>query len=148
MTLNSYASVAKGLKLKVRMCWGSIPTFVEVTGEKLIGETTSFSQSSEIHIHLHNMKIQKCEFKFAVRSWFLFHCDLEHSKNHIPSFIKDVNQFPANVPFLYLLKVTNVFMRYRSGKLAGHGLRKTYTHNNIVTSKLSLSQGLKQILPG
>ena len=39
MALKSYASVAKGLKLK--------------------------TQSSTIHIQ-HNMKTQKCEFKFAV----------------------------------------------------------------------------------
>ena len=32
-----YNSVAKGLKLKVRTFWGLIPTFVEVTGEKLVG---------------------------------------------------------------------------------------------------------------
>ena len=30
-----YNSVAKGLKLKVRTFWGLIPTFLEVTGEKL-----------------------------------------------------------------------------------------------------------------
>ena len=30
-------SVAKGLKLKVRKFWGPNPTFVEVTGEKLVG---------------------------------------------------------------------------------------------------------------
>ena len=29
-------SVAKGLKLKVRNFWGPNPTFVEVTGEKLV----------------------------------------------------------------------------------------------------------------
>ena len=33
-----YTSVAKGLKLKARKFWGLIPTFVEVTGEKLVGE--------------------------------------------------------------------------------------------------------------
>ena len=32
-------SVAKGLKLKVRKFWGPNPTFVEVTGEKLVGGT-------------------------------------------------------------------------------------------------------------
>ena len=37
MTLKSYASVAKGLKQKVRKCWELIPTFAEVTGEKLVG---------------------------------------------------------------------------------------------------------------
>ena len=31
-------SVANGLKLKVRKFWGPNPTFIEVTGEKLVGE--------------------------------------------------------------------------------------------------------------
>ena len=30
-------SVVKGLKLKVRKFWGQNPSFVEVTGEKLVG---------------------------------------------------------------------------------------------------------------
>ena len=37
MSLNFYASVAKGLNLKVTKFWGLIPTFVKVTGGKLIG---------------------------------------------------------------------------------------------------------------
>ena len=37
LTLQSYGSVAKGLKLKVRKCWRLIPTFEEVTGEKMLG---------------------------------------------------------------------------------------------------------------
>ena len=36
--LKFYTSLSKGLKLKVRKFWGLIPTFVEVTGEKLVGE--------------------------------------------------------------------------------------------------------------
>ena len=32
-----YTSVAKGLKLKVRKFLGLIPTFVEITEEKLVG---------------------------------------------------------------------------------------------------------------
>ena len=36
-TLKFSISMAKGLKLKVRKFWGLISTFVEVTGEKLIG---------------------------------------------------------------------------------------------------------------
>ena len=32
-----YTGVAKGLKLKVRKFWRLILTFVEVTGEKLVG---------------------------------------------------------------------------------------------------------------
>ena len=35
--LKFYASVAKGLKLKVRKFWGLTPTFVEVRREKLVG---------------------------------------------------------------------------------------------------------------
>ena len=35
--LKLYTSVGKGLKLKVRKFLGLIPTFVEVTGEKLVG---------------------------------------------------------------------------------------------------------------
>ena len=35
--LKFYTSVAKELKLKVRTLWGIILTFVEVTGEKLVG---------------------------------------------------------------------------------------------------------------
>ena len=37
MILEFHASVEKGLKLKVRKFWGLLPTFVEVTGEKLVG---------------------------------------------------------------------------------------------------------------
>ena len=37
MNLKFYASVAKGLELKVRRFWGIIPTFVEVREEKLVG---------------------------------------------------------------------------------------------------------------
>ena len=39
MNLKFYTSVAKGLKLKVRMFWGLIPKFVEVTGRKLVEGT-------------------------------------------------------------------------------------------------------------
>ena len=35
--LKFYTSVAKGLKVKVRMFWGLVPTFVEVIREKLVG---------------------------------------------------------------------------------------------------------------
>ena len=34
--LKFYTSVAKGLKLKVKKFWGLIPTFIEITGEKLV----------------------------------------------------------------------------------------------------------------
>ena len=35
--LKFYTSLSKGLKLKVRKFWGLIPTFAEVTEEKLVG---------------------------------------------------------------------------------------------------------------
>ena len=35
--LKLYTSQSKRLKLKIRMFWGLILTFVEVTGEKLVG---------------------------------------------------------------------------------------------------------------
>ena len=37
MALKFYTSLRKGLKLRVRKFWEPIPTFVEVTGEKLVG---------------------------------------------------------------------------------------------------------------
>ena len=37
MALKFYTSVEKGLKLKIRKFGGLIPTFVEVTEEKLVG---------------------------------------------------------------------------------------------------------------
>ena len=36
--LNFCTSVTKGLRLKIRKFWGIIPTFAEVTEEKLVGE--------------------------------------------------------------------------------------------------------------
>ena len=38
MALTSYRSAVKGLKLKARKFWELISTFVEVTGENLVGE--------------------------------------------------------------------------------------------------------------
>ena len=38
MNLKFYIRVAKELKIKFRMFWRLIPTFVEVTGEKLVGD--------------------------------------------------------------------------------------------------------------
>ena len=38
IALKFYTIVAKGVKLKVRKFWGLNPTFVEVTGGKLVGD--------------------------------------------------------------------------------------------------------------
>ena len=45
MTMKFYSSMAKGLKLKVREFCGQSPTFVEVTGERLVGEPSIPSPS-------------------------------------------------------------------------------------------------------
>ena len=50
-----YISVAKGLKLKVRMFWGLIPTFVEVAREKLVG--------GPFYLPPHPEKGKKCYYK-------------------------------------------------------------------------------------
>ena len=44
MNLKFYTSVTKGLKLKVRKFWGLVLTFVEVTGEKLLGGPLNVSR--------------------------------------------------------------------------------------------------------
>ena len=46
--LKFYASVAKGLKLKVRKFWGLIPTFAKVTEERLVRSAFLSSPSSSI----------------------------------------------------------------------------------------------------
>ena len=38
VALKFYTGVTKRLKLKVRKFWGLVPTFIEVTGEKRLGE--------------------------------------------------------------------------------------------------------------
>ena len=43
MNLKFYTSVAKGLKLKVRKFYGLVPTYVEVTGENLVGRGGLFA---------------------------------------------------------------------------------------------------------
>ena len=49
--LKFYTSVIKGLKLKVGRFLGLIPTFVEVTGKKLVGR--SFFNPPGEHFHCH-----------------------------------------------------------------------------------------------
>ena len=62
--------MAKGLKLKVKKCWGLIPTFVEVTGQKLVGGLSVFNNFGlllrNVRFHYGNnkfMEIRKTGFK-------------------------------------------------------------------------------------
>ena len=49
MALTFYTSMAKGLKLKLRNFWGLSPTFVEVTGEKLVrGASPNLNRVEEV----------------------------------------------------------------------------------------------------
>ena len=41
IALKFHTNVARGLKLKVRNCWGLIPTFVDALGEKMAGSFCS-----------------------------------------------------------------------------------------------------------
>ena len=52
MALAFYKSVAKRLKLKVKKFLGFIPTFGEVTGEKLVGGLFAASTPSVIRLIL------------------------------------------------------------------------------------------------
>ena len=45
-----YISIAERLKLKVRKCWKFVPTFLEVTDEKLAGEIFSPSILNRVNI--------------------------------------------------------------------------------------------------
>ena len=44
MALKFYASVAKELRLKVKKIWVLILTFVEVAGEKMVGEPPPYRE--------------------------------------------------------------------------------------------------------
>ena len=54
--LTFYASLSKGLKLKVRKFWGAILTFAEVTGEKLVGGGGLFGPPSWIGLKAREIK--------------------------------------------------------------------------------------------
>ena len=78
------------------------------------------------------MKIQKHEFKFTLTERFYFIVIWKIVKYTDLHIFEDINQFPANVSFLYsFIKITDVFMGYRIGALAGDSLRKTYTSKNF-----------------
>ena len=70
MALKFYASLAKGLKLKVRKCFGLTPTFVEVTWEKLVnGVFLHPPPSSLIGLSLtFNQQLNSC-FTKSIFTW-------------------------------------------------------------------------------
>ena len=64
MALKFHTSVKKGLKLKVRQFVGLVPTFVEVTGEKMVGEDLSALPPERSWIGLKQSVSWKREFPF------------------------------------------------------------------------------------
>ena len=62
MALKFYISVAKGLKLKVRKFWWLIPTFVEITGEKLVGVGAFLHPLSCIRLTFKMLVVEKLFF--------------------------------------------------------------------------------------
>ena len=70
--LKLYTSVAKRLKLKAKKFWGLIPTFVEVTGEKLIGGTFSTSPIIPSWIGLRYFSKHKRKW-FSLCLWINYH---------------------------------------------------------------------------
>ena len=65
-------SVAKGLKLKVRKFWGPNPTFVEVTGEKLVGGGGGWNYWSSNFFSINFQEILKITKKFFLRSQLFY----------------------------------------------------------------------------
>ena len=61
MALNFCTNVAKGLKLKVGKLWGLIPTFIEVTGLKIVREGRMEDEGGGGLHPILNMVNEKCE---------------------------------------------------------------------------------------
>ena len=61
--LKFYTNLSKGFKLKVRKFWRLILTFVEVTGEKLVGEPCCPSLQSWIGLKETDVIVEKHGFK-------------------------------------------------------------------------------------
>ena len=67
MNLKFYRSVTKGLNIKVTKFRGLVPTFLEVTGEKLVGGDLFAPSSSWIGLNLH--AILKEGFLLVMLEW-------------------------------------------------------------------------------
>ena len=70
--------MAKGLKLKVRKFWGPNPTFVEVTGEKLVGGGWAETTEAQTFFQLISRRffLRSQLFYFALANIHLYSYDL------------------------------------------------------------------------
>ena len=71
LTLKLYTSVEKGFKLKVKKFWRINSTFVEVTGEKLVGE--AFLVLNSLLLHCANLVFYSLIFIFMFFRNMLFY---------------------------------------------------------------------------
>ena len=65
MALKFYSGVAEGFKLKVRKFYRLIPTFVEVTGEKLVGSLLSLILN-RVKVKLQGEKLDSLQFFLGI----------------------------------------------------------------------------------
>ena len=65
MALKFYSGVAEGFKLKVRKFYRLIPTFVEVTGEKLVGSLLSLILN-RVKVELQGEKLDSLQFFLGI----------------------------------------------------------------------------------
>ena len=79
--LKFYTIVAKGLKLKVKRFWRLIPTFVEVTGEKLVG--MAFLPSPLPILNRVNLKLEQLQKTKKTLKFILF-------DNYFPDLFTEV----------------------------------------------------------
>ena len=112
MALKFYTAVAKGLKVKVRTVWGPIPTFVEVTGEKLVeglfappirNSVIFNSLTSPEHSLLGQISYPTSHCAALSDLWNPIPCRLSASASHptLPREVKDSpkgSKYPKNVP--------------------------------------------------
>ena len=71
MALKFYTRVAKGLKLNVRKFWRLLPTFVEVTEEKLIGGLFAPPILNRVKYMTYMQVMKIFSFHFTIPSIFM-----------------------------------------------------------------------------
>ena len=82
MALKFYNGVAKGFKLKVRKFYRLIPTFVEVTGENLVGSLFSLILN-RVKVELQGERLDSLQLFLA--QWRLQTNHQSHPKSHTRS---------------------------------------------------------------
>ena len=99
MVLKFDTSVVKGLKLKIRQFWGLIPTFVEVTGKKLVGGSFYSPIQHRVKNFVKFTKKHLCQSLLLNKAPVLRSADLlkmRHWHRRFPvNFAKFLRKFPV-----------------------------------------------------